>query len=494
MTASFSSSVPWMRLVAPSGDNTVDPHDPHNPRTPAESRPRPVVAGGLYLIEDAAQRCAFWERLLLDQRHAIPDVRVALLVALAEAIGSLSSQAERTRAMTQILVELPCLPQPQQVELISALGEQISLQPAVAFRKAAFDDLNTFIAKFEGCYRHAAYVQILAKIDRADADTVNHVFGEIIRCTGNLDGASGATLVTRLATMIRFLPARNRLPRFASLNSVLRHPSIAQQAALDIALLDAIAFIDDPLERACAFSSAVSTLARLPEHQRQLAGAGLTRAFNGLAPHLKPAAFNELLMLASLCSAPRMVERLLELIPLTASLAFHQTAMVFSWMEALTAACPQREQGRIYAAFFHFTNSILAPRPRQTLRRWIQCRLSRLNVDGMTFFSDEILADALTTLAHLRISVESNSWDPQKQQAFDALVDLTPSLPLPCRAAYANAMCNLIWAANRAGRPYSSALWESFAPNLTSESQALMTRRLGFPDVAAADRCNRSGA
>ena len=449
-----------------------------------------MVAGALYLIEDARQRRVCWERLWLDQQRALPDARAALLVALAEAIGCLATLAERTWAITQILVEVPCLAAPRQVELVAALAEQIGAQPGVAFRKAAFDDLNTVISRFEGSYRHAAYVHILAKIGRADAVTVNHVFGEIMRFTGNLNGASGATLVTRLAAVIGCLPVVNRLPRFACLNSVLRHPSIAQRAELDIALLDAIGCIDDPLERACAFSSAVSTLARLPEQQRRLAGTALNRAFASLAPQLKPAAFNELLMLAALGSAPRMVERLLELIPLTAALAFHQTATVFSWMEALTAACPQREQGRIYAAFFHFTNSIQAQRPRQTLRRWIQCRLSRLDVDGMAYFSDAVLADSRTALARLRVRAERNAWDLQAQHAFDALVDLMPLLPEQCRTSYANAMCNMIWATHRAGRPYSIALWASFAPHLTAESQALMFRRLGFADGAGGVRFN----
>ena len=441
---------------------------------------RQVDADALYLIEDPAQRLACWTQLWLGQKQAQPAARAVLLVGLAEAIGSLAGLAERTRAFGQMLTELSTLLPPQQVELAAALAEQISEQPALAFRKATFDDLNTVIARFEGRYRHAAYVHVLAKLQRADAVTVDHVFGEIMRCIGTPSGASGATLVLRLAAAIGRLPSARRLPRFASLNGLLRHASIAQHAKLDVAMLDAIACIDDPLEKAGAFSCAVSALTRLPEQQRRLAGSALIKAFATLAPQARPAALNELLMLAALGSAPRMVERLLELIPLTATLPFHQTALVFSWMEALTAACPQREQARIYAGFFRFTNSIQETRPRQTLRRWIHCHLSRLDADGQAFFADTVLDDSLAALARLRASSEQDLWQEKQLQAFNALVDLMPSLPATCRVGFANAMCNLIRAAQRAGRPYSRALWDSFAPNLTPESQALMYRRLGF--------------
>lgn len=462
--------------------------DAPDPGIATDGRAQPVLAGALYLVEDPVQRSICWQKLWLDQKLASLDDRAALLVALAEAIGSLPTLSERTQAMTHMQGELPGLLPPQKVELVAALAEQIEAQPATAFRKAVFDDLNTVVTQFEERFRHAAYVHVLAKIARTDGDTVDHVFGEILRCTGNFAGASGAALVQRLAATIPRLPAARRLPRFASLASVLRHAFIPQLAVLDVALLGTVASINDPLERACAFSTAVSTLARLPEQQRRLAGSAVTRAFAALAAHLKPAAFNELLMLAALGSAPRRVERLLELIPLTAALTFHQTATVFSWMEALTAACPQREQARIYAGFFCYTNSILDQRARQTLRRWIQCRLSRLSAEGQTFFADAVLDDSLAILSRLRTSVEQDRWLLEQQHRFDALVDLMPALPPPCRIGFANAMCNLIWAAQRAGRPYSRALWDSFAPNLTPESQSLMSHRLGFSVDASTTR------
>ena len=234
MTIPFSFSAPLFKSGSFHSAMLVGLYDP---LAAAAAPVQPVVAGALYLLEDPRQRTHGWQRLWLDQKQAPPVARAALLVALAEAINSLAELSDRTRAITQVLLDLPGLPPAQQVELVAALAEQIGAQPAVAFRKATFDDVNTLVAQFEGRFRHAAYVHILANIECADAVTVDHVFSEILRCCGGLGGASGATLVKRLAATIRRLPAARRLACFASLNSVLRHASIAQQVELDVAML-----------------------------------------------------------------------------------------------------------------------------------------------------------------------------------------------------------------------------------------------------------------